>query len=251
MRRLAFVVVAGCGRLGFDSPGGDASNLDDAGESVYRTAVLGDRPVAYWRLGEPSGTVARDDIGTLDGTWSGTIVRVPGATNDGDLAVKLDGMTARCEIGDVLAFPGTAPHTIELWAMREMIDDSVRWMVHRSTLAAPEEGWQLYTGQSFLLYSRLMNDSESGYASAPEFEPGVWRHVVATYDGTESALYVDGVYSGGMSAGPISNAGGLLAFGDRVEQQFFKYDGILDEIAIYDRALTPATIRAHYAASGR
>lgn len=34
-----------------------------AGLSTYARTVLGDRPLAYWRLGEPSGTVAVDATG--------------------------------------------------------------------------------------------------------------------------------------------------------------------------------------------
>lgn len=252
MRAWWFVVLAGCGRFGFDSDAVDARpSVDDAGNSLYRKAVTDDSPVAYWRLGEASGIQAHDEIGNEHGTWSGTFQRVPGATNDGDLAVKLDGASARCEVGDVFAFAGTAQHTIELWAMRDVANDHAEWMIDRSTIAMPQDGWQVYTGDDFTLYSRVTADSEHGFAGSTELSPGVWRYIVATYDGADSAMYIDGELVGGMRADPIVGGVGSLVFGDRVEEQFFKFDGTLDEIAVYDHVLSPARIRAHYEATGR
>ena len=43
----------------------------------------------------------------------------------------------------------------------------------------------------------------------------------------------------------------MLTLGVRVEAQFYKYEGQLDEVALYDYALSEAQIRSHYTASGR
>jgi hypothetical protein len=75
------LAAGGCARiLGIDDTvlgdGRDAADADrgDALGMAYHTEVIADRPVAYWRLGEPSGAlVAVDEIGDLDGAALGDI----------------------------------------------------------------------------------------------------------------------------------------------------------------------------------
>lgn len=82
---------------------------------------------------------------------------------------------------------------------------------------------------------------------------GVWHHIVGVYDGTGAngiaRLYVDGnlvfektptVFTGDFVAvgGPDLNMGWL--------NPVFQYEGALDEVAIYNRALTPTEIDQHY-----
>jgi len=51
---------------------GGADSSTDAPSSVYRATVLADTPLAYWRLGETTGTVAHDETGNgHDGTYIG------------------------------------------------------------------------------------------------------------------------------------------------------------------------------------
>lgn len=57
----------------------------------YRDAMLSTNPVAYWRLGERSGTVARDEMGANHGTYVNTpALGAAGLlTGDGDPAVTV------------------------------------------------------------------------------------------------------------------------------------------------------------------
>lgn len=246
------LALVACGRVGFDASPDASSNVDDAGRSLYAQAVEADRPVAYWRFDEPSGATVIDRIGGLSAVVEGTgFSRVAGAVNDGDAALQFDGSTSRVEIGDVFRFGGTAAYSIEVWARRPEVTDQVRWLIDRRTSTTPSDGWHLYTGLDFTLHARITAATEQGYATSDQFVPGVWRHIVATFDGSDTALYIDGTYRGGMLASQIGGGAGALVFGDLVSRQFYKFDGALDEIALYDYALTAPRIRAHYAASGR
>lgn len=253
MQWVWLALLAGCGRLGF---GEQTQPLDgplpgDGARSPYADAVRADKPLAYWRFSSIAGMRAVDEIGGVNGTVMGGVTTVPGATNDGDLAFQFDGSSGRIEAGDVFPFTGAAPYTIELWARRAVATPNVEWIIERNSLSGGSEGWAIYTGQNFTLHSRQVADVEGGYASTSELTGGIWHHLVATFDGTDSALYRDGAYTGGMLAPALNTSAGLLVFGDRARTQFFKFDGALDDIAIYDRALTPSRIAAHYAASGR
>jgi hypothetical protein len=66
---------------------------------------------------------------------------------------------------------------------------------------------------------------------------GGWHHALVTYDGSQGAVYLDGA-SDGAGAGP-----GALVYGDErlligaLTARSFDFDGQIDEVVIWDRAL--------------
>ncbi len=77
-----------------------------------------------------------------------------------------------------------------------------------------------------------------------------WAHVAMTFDSTRLRLYVDGVEVANHALpvpGPISETGGLIIGGHR-EGTGRNYDGRLDEVAIWTRALSPEEITSLYGA---
>src|SRR5262249_51449990 len=102
---------------GSTPPGNDATAASDvASAAPYRGLVLGDRPVAYYRLGE-SGGVAHDETTGHDGTYLGGIVHgvAGGVAGDDDRAVQLNGMSGRIEIADLFDFEHLHPFSLEAW----------------------------------------------------------------------------------------------------------------------------------------
>jgi hypothetical protein len=87
--------------------------------------------------------------------------------------------------------------------------------------------------------------------SGPPVGDGRWHHAAATYDGQVSKIYVDGVERGQKKAGhpaPIGKNNWDLCVGNRVIEDslgdFVAYDGLIDEVRIYNRALSADEIRA-------
>jgi hypothetical protein len=82
-----------------------------------------------------------------------------------------------------------------------------------------------------------------------------WSHVVATYDGTEMALYLNGTLAGQtMSTRNLPTAActvrvGAFSFDFGVTDYPGYFYGSLDEAAVYDRALTAQEIAAHFQAA--
>jgi hypothetical protein len=102
------------------SPDADALLLD-ARASAYKSAILADGPLAYWRMGITTGTVIPDETGrgnvlTLQGHpllgQSGAIA------NDDDPAIHFDGASAYATAKDArpFDFANRHPFTLELWA---------------------------------------------------------------------------------------------------------------------------------------
>jgi hypothetical protein len=75
-----------------------------------------------------------------------------------------------------------------------------------------------------------------------------WTHLAATYDGTTQRLYVNGVQvaSKAVSGALTTSNGALRIGGNSVWGEYFA--GLIDEVRIYNKALTAAQIQADMAA---
>jgi Tol biopolymer transport system component len=73
---------------------------------------------------------------------------------------------------------------------------------------------------------------------------GIFYHVAGTYDGSVMRLYLDGIEVGNLAAAGSVTTGSSVGLSSSAEP----LDGLLDEIAIYDRALSSAEIQAIYIA---
>lgn len=258
---VVLLVASACGRIGFTdacerdgSCTSDDGALGDASASAYARAVVADRPVAYFRFNETSGAVAASSVGAVTGTYQGSFTYgAPGATGDGDTCVTFDGSTTRIDLGDVFRFAGNAPFSIELW-FNPVETGSTRFLVDRRT-SGGAEGYTMYVGETYNLFARRTNAAEFGYVGASGGPPlGTWTHNVVTYDGAAAAFYVDGIEVArnlGDALNPIGGGPGSFVVGDLTSGQFFKFNGRLDELAIYDAPLPAARVAAHYQASGR
>ena len=93
------------------SPSSDAGADAEAGASLYRATVLADGPLAYYRL-DDTGSVAKDEVGAHDGTYTGKPSRVPGAiAGESNGAASFDG-TAWADLGSFLPASANAPFSI-------------------------------------------------------------------------------------------------------------------------------------------
>ncbi len=93
-------------------------------------------------------------------------------------------------------------------------------------------------------------------ASDAMIADGFWHHLAATYDGETLKLYIDGAAQKQTSAwkGAIGGAGRELTIGANrssptAEEKGVSYQGVLDEVRIYNRALAATDISAIYSAS--
>src|SRR4051812_20291297 len=134
-----------------DTASEDAPRLD-AARSVYATEVFADRPIAYYRLDEESGTAVKSAVlWAPDGTFTRNVtLGVPDAiTNDPEnrsasLASAL-GKDSDLSFGNNFAFTGTAPFTVECWLKPSTIDNTARHVFSKADRVngAPTNGWNL------------------------------------------------------------------------------------------------------------
>lgn len=239
---------------GGESGSGSEAGLD--GGSAYAEAVLADHPLGYWTLDEISGTVAHDSSGNghdgqLEGavTWGadGAIASGTGATLDGgDIRIGGDSV--------LFGFTNKHPFSIEAWARATKLDDLYRRIVSKERPASPRDGYTVWIQQRAPqpVVGLELLVADVGAADVAPFRGAVYVHVVAVHDGGTSSVYVDGALaaSGPMDVALVEQPG-PLTWGGTPFSTAGAFAGALDELAIYDHALSSQAVAAHYAARGR
>ena len=78
---------------------------------------------------------------------------------------------------------------------------------------------------------------------------GQWHHVAGVYDGTNMFLYVDGTLDVSKPAtGSIVQNSYPVCIGHNAEAPASSFNGLIDEVSLYNRALTAAEIQADHEA---
>jgi len=220
----------------------------------YATIVMHDNPMAFWRLDETSGTTAFDAAGGHDGAYSGSMtLGAPGALPGiGDSGVHFTGGNAEVPFSATLN-PATA-FSVEFWAKPD-VQTIYTPICSQYRNGSARLGWCFY----------MENDADSwechlgyaggvalyAYGGGPVPLPGQFYHVVEVYDGAgNSTLYAENqlvghntqVNNGGVY---VPNPSAPLEIGVR-NGGSFPFNGVLDEVAIYNYALTTDQISNHW-----
>jgi len=108
---------------------------------------------------------------------------------------------------------------------------------------------------TFLLINKDSGGREScaigPIKTTPYFHDGNWHHVVLTWDGATATNYVDGAYD----TRQVTGAGALAYTGDRRSligngwafgKATHNFNGLIDEVRIYTRALPESEVREIY-----
>jgi gliding motility-associated-like protein len=82
-------------------------------------------------------------------------------------------------------------------------------------------------------------------APAGTAQAGVWKHVAWTYDGTNTSLYINGIFSGSVpSTGTFTSTNRSFGIGKSIEPGFnFVFAGRIDEVTVWSKGLSQAEIQ--------
>jgi len=223
--------------------GGASGGTGGAVGMDYAASVLMDRPLAYYRLGESVGLFAINAAGPEKAIYSGVDLGQTGAiAGDPNTAIRLRGMPgSNVALGDRFDFAGKAVFTFELWVRPNQVDAETRRIVDKST---PNGGYDaVFNDNGLIFYRSDMSSNNADLATLHSVPLHAYSHVVVTFDGTELKIYQDGNEAeSGPAMATLPDTMVPLTFGDG-------FDGDFDELAIYDHALDPGRIAAHYLAA--
>ena len=218
--------------------------------SLYSQTILQDSPLAYWRLGELSGTSAADVQSIAGGTYSGTYTlgQAGAIASDNNAALAL-GASGYVSIPNVAALNLSGSScTLECWV--KTTNASLQHLI--GGYHSPDNlGYGLATGAGATGKASYWSGGGNGgawFESASSVNNGAWRHLAVTVSATATIIYIDGAQDATLSGDlrPTSYAG-TRALGARNDGSF-GLTGTLDEVAIYGVALSAARIAAHYQA---
>ena len=229
------------------------ADAQEAAALAYYQVVAADSPQAYWRLDEAVGaTTAHDATGNgHDGTYKGgvTLGGAGAIANDADTAATFDGASGYVDVPGAFAFAGMTSYTLEGWLKPTDIADYHAW-IGRNDGQPPSEGYLGYIDPSGPLYMIERTDSGTKIYTNGNTAPanGTWAYVVVTYaPGVGSIVWVNG-QAGPTSTNDVSLAGATSDFiiGAENGGATSWWAGEIDEVAVYNYALSAARIQAHY-----
>jgi hypothetical protein len=206
--------------------------------------VLADNPLAYWRLGETSGSTAADSSGHgRNGSYvNGVGLGISGALfGDPNTGAGFDGVNDSVQVPDDAALRLNASWSIEFWAKQISWKNSFPGILGKGAGHTPH-GYDIWADPSgALCFERNNHQASTGSAALTSS----FGHFAITYDGSNLRWYVNGVLKSTTAANfPPNNGTQPLTIGEANE---YGNNGI-DEVAIYSTTLSAARISAHYAA---
>ncbi len=225
---------------------------------TFATEVLADGPIGFWRLGETPGTASAADASgnANNGTYSGGITLGQPGFHGGDTAALFDGKTGRVIVPDSNSL-NPANITMEAKVRWDGPNDLQQRILEKSSFAElaqyglsilPDGHVQVEIRTSAATTS--VNVKSIGVAAQ-----GAETHIVATYDGATIRIFLNGVLDPSVTAAPGSispkppdpnnpNASGV-GIGNQIDRDR-PFRGLIDEVALYPTALSPARILAHF-----
>jgi hypothetical protein len=222
---------------------------------MARAELATDGLVAYWPLDADTvvGGNVEDVAGKNEGVIVGNPAQVAGKVNG---ALEFDGESSVDIVGtDALNFNGKDQMTVAAWA-RAASDEPVVGVVAGccGTIVAQRDanGWALRfdgrnPGNEFELIACPGWQGDGGFGS-PKLAVGEWHYLTGVIDVDKMLLYVDGeLVIEDAFAGPMSSNGPETEIGHAGDGGFV---GAIDEVAIYDRALSAGEIKQNFAAEG-
>jgi hypothetical protein len=219
----------------------------------YRDVVLGTTGLqSYWRLGEISGVTAFDSNGAVNGAHAnGPTVGGTGAPTYADGATIFDGVDDYIGFGDVYDFAGTSSFTVEGWFNRTTVGEAGTWRIvaGKEPATGTRDGWAIAIapGTQLIYFDRVNASNDDVVASTTATVAGTWYHFAVTYDGATMRMYVNGALEASTaSALSIPNTTYPLRLGSLDPAPTNSFAGRIDEIAIYNTALTATQIAEHY-----
>jgi hypothetical protein len=190
--------------------------------------------ISYWQA---DGN-ANDSIGTNNGTLMNGTTFAPGKIGQA-FSFRGDSYQDYVDIGNPTSLQlSSNVGTIETWI--KTTADGQNIIVGKDNFLTDTNGYtfDVYNGS---LMGELADASNYNlvWGNSTSVNDGAWHHVAMTWDGSAMILYVDGSIDGTASQTltPVSNVYDLTIGYAQARSDFY-FEGLIDEVEIYGRALS-------------
>jgi PKD repeat protein len=227
-------------------------------DSRYRQNTYKRQPVDYWRMGEPTGSVAADAVGVSPLTLGAGVSKGAAGAIAGDpnTAFTFNGASTGIGYTGRLISPPNV-FSLETWfKTNSLTGGKLIGFGNKQTANSSNYDRQVYLDNAGHLIFGVYNVSAQVVTSPGAYRDNKWHHVVASLSPDGMKLYVDGALVGQKATVTYGQGGywgywrvggdALSGWPSQPSSNFFK--GSLDEAAIYHRALSPTEVTAAHAA---
>ena len=215
-------------------------DLDQPFYKNFSSAERDANRIAYWKFDENSGNSAGDTEGLHDGVITGASW-TSGINKSG---LNFNGTIGNVEISSNSELNLTGDKiSLSVWVKKETANDDGAFLFCRTkyilridnhgkiTFAVYVPGWKSITTP----WKKRIVDTD-------------WHHVVAIYNGTKIKLYVDAVLIVNKKvSGNLKSSSSSTYIGSEGAINYF--DGTIDEVAIYDKALSKEEVTEIYSST--
>ena len=195
--------------------------------------------VAAYGFNEGAGTTVIDTSGNgNNGTISGATWTASGKYGN---ALVFNGANALVTINNSASLQLSTAMTLEAWVNPSVVSNVWEDVIYKGLDNYYLEGTSGNGGVPVI--GGTFGGSDVVLNGTAALSANTWSYLAATYDGTTTRLYVNGVQvaSRAQTGAIMTSTNSLQIGGDSFYGQFFK--GIIDEVRIYDVALTAAQIQ--------
>ncbi len=211
--------------------------------TVDNSAPAGPQPIAAYGFEETTGTAVTDATGRAHtGTISGATRTTTGRNGR---AVSFDGVNDWITIADANDLDLTTGMTLEAWVNPT---NTSNWRTAIIKERPNDLNYGLYSGGATVPNASITTVGATGYGEAigpagSVLPLNTWTHLAATYDGAVVRLYRGGTQIASANrAGSMNTSTGVLRLGgNSIWGEWFA--GRLDDVRIYNTALTPTQIQ--------
>lgn len=210
--------------------------------------------VGYWAFDEASGNIVHDSSGNSndgaihDATWT------DGMSGN---ALHFNGVDSWVEIPNSPSLSGLSQITLEAWIKGESIPSRPTGIISKCDGSAPPTNAEYFLGLND--DGRVFFETDNGVAIFSSqsdrliTQTGVWYHVAATWSGNSYSMFVNGqqVYSGTCSPQTTLSNTLPVQIGRHGSWSWVYFDGLIDEVKIYNYARTSNEIANDYTLGSR
>ncbi|HGJ64959.1 TPA: LamG domain-containing protein [bacterium] len=223
--------------------------------TMAHSALVTDGLVAYWSLDADTivGQDVKDVVGGNDGVITGNPVAVAGKVKG---ALEFDGSSSVDVAGtDALNFNGKEQMTVAAWAKPASAEPVVGVVAGCcGSIVAQRDAlsWALRfdgrnAGNEFEFITQPGWQGDAGFG-APKLPAGEWHYLTAIINVNKKQLYVDGaLVIEAEYTGPMASNGPETDIGHASDGGFV---GTIDEITIYNKALSAEQVMQNFKAEG-
>lgn len=207
------------------------------------SSPLLDGLVGYWKLDESSGNATDYSGNSNTGTPTGVTQGASGKINTA--YTFAGGGSSYLDCGTNASLRMTAAGTLSAWVY-QTTSNNYATVIGNDDFDTDRHGYNFFIRLNGTISLELASASASQSVNGSTISNNSWHHIAATWDGTNVHIYIDGV-DGGANSQTVTPTANTASFKiGNASIGSYDYVGTVDEVGVWNRALTGAEITSLY-----